>query len=142
MKTWLIYSVLTLVFWSAWSPMINYSTQALGNPLRVLLFEAAGFLVVLLPLPLIMAYGTTTPSPRADVVAFGAGLFAALGTLAIIYAFKGGGRPEIIVPLISLSPALTVLWMWLFFEARLNLMQGVGVSMAIVAAFILARYSP
>ncbi len=142
MKTWLIYSLLTLVFWSAWSPMINYSTQALGNPFRVLVLEAAGFLLVLLPLPLLMGYGTATPSARADAVAFGAGIFAALGTLAIIYAFKGGGRPEIVVPLICLSPALTVLWMWLFFEARLNLMQGVGVTMAIAAAFIIARYSP
>ncbi len=142
MKTWLLYSLLTLVFWSAWSPMINYSTQALGNPIRVLVFEAAGFLIVLLPLPLLMSFEAATPSARADTIAFGAGLFAALGTLAIIYAFTYGGRPEIVVPLISLSPALTVLWMWLFFGARLNVMQGVGVSLAIVAAFIIVRYSP
>ncbi len=142
MKTWLFYSVLTLVFWSVWSPMINYSTQALGNPFRVLVFEALGFLIVLFSLPILLSFEATTPSTRADVVAFGAGFFAALGTLAIIYAFKGGGRPEIVTPLVNLSPALTVLWMWLFFGAKLNMMQVLGVSMAVVAAVIIARYSP
>lgn len=142
MKTWLFYSTLTLVFWSVWSPMMNYSTHALGNPFRVLVFEALGFLLVLFSLPFIMSFEATTPSTKADVVAFGAGFFAALGTLAIIYAFKSGGGPEIVTPLVNLSPALTVLWMWLFFGARLNLMQGVGVSLAIVSAIIIARYSP
>ncbi len=142
MKTWLFYSLLTLFFWSAWAPMINYSTQVLGKPFRVLVFEAAGFLLVLFSLPFIVRYEALTPFVRADAVAFGAGIFAAFGTLAIIYAFKVGGSPEIVVPMVSLSPALTVLWMWLFFGARLNLMQGLGVSLAIVAAVIIARYSP
>ncbi|MEK7369740.1 MAG: EamA family transporter [Planctomycetota bacterium] len=142
MKTWLFYSLLTLAFWSVWTPMINYSTHALGNPFRVLVFEAMGFLIVLFSLPFIMSFEPTTPSTRADVVAFGAGFFAALGTLAIIYAFKGGGGPEIVTPLVNLSPALTVLWMWLFFGARLNVMQGLGVTMAVASAVIITRYSP
>ncbi len=142
MKTWLLYSLITLVFWSAWSPMVSYSTRVLGNPFRVLVLESAGFLIVLFSLPFIMSFEATTPSTRADVVAFGAGIFAAIGTLTIIYAFKSGGGAEIVAPLVNLSPALTVLWMCLFFGVRLNMMQGLGVFLAIVAAVIIARHSP
>jgi uncharacterized membrane protein len=122
--------------------MISISTQGLGNPYRVLLLEALGFLVVAVPLILLVGLKATTPSTRADLLAVGAGFFAALGTISVIYAFKAGGRPEIVAPLMALSPAITVLWMWLFFSARLNLMQGLGVVLAIIAGFILAKYSP
>lgn len=142
MPAWFICTLLTIVLWSVWTPMISISTQSLGNPYRVLILEALGFLVVAVPLILLVSLKATTPSPRADLLAVGAGFFAALGTISVIYAFKVGGRPEIVAPLVALSPAITVLWMWLFFSARLNLMQGLGVVLAIIAGFILAKYSP
>lgn len=139
MTTWFICTLLTIVLWSVWSPMISISTQSLGNPYRVLLLEALGFLIVAMPLILLVGLKAENPSSRADLLALGAGFFAALGTISIIYAFKVGGKPEIVAPLVALSPALTVLWMWWFFGARLNNGQLLGITLALAAGFILAR---
>ncbi len=139
MKAWLIFSLLTLLFWSIWSPLISFSTQVVKNPFRVIVFEAVGFLAALLPLLFFVRLGAEQPSQRADAMAFGAGFFAAVGTLTIIYAFKFGGRPEIVAPLVSLSPALTVFWMWWLFGAQLTYMQLLGITLAIIAGLLLAR---
>ncbi|HHT9120415.1 MAG TPA: EamA family transporter [Candidatus Hypogeohydataceae bacterium YC41] len=139
MKPWLIFSLLTLFFWSIWSPLISFSTHVVKNPFRVIVFESVGFLAALLPLLLFVRLGAEQPSQKADALAFGAGFFAAFGTLTIIYAFKAGGKPEIVAPLVSLSPALTVLWMWWFFSAQLNYTQILGITLAIIAGIILAR---
>lgn len=139
MKLWLAFSILTLLFWSIWSPLINFSTQVVKNPFRVMVFEALGFLAVLVPLLFFVRLGAEQPSQRADVLAFGAGFFAALGTLTIIYAFREGGRPEIVAPLVSLSPALTVFWMVWLFGAQLTFVQIIGITLAIMAGLLLAR---
>ncbi|OHB89130.1 MAG: hypothetical protein A3D89_04155 [Planctomycetes bacterium RIFCSPHIGHO2_02_FULL_52_58] len=139
MKPWLVFSMLTLVLWSVWSPLISLSTQAVKNPFRVMVFESIGFLAALVPLLFFVRLGTEYPSQKADATAFGAGFFAAVGTLTIIYAFKTGGRPEIVAPLVSLSPALTVFWMWCFFGAQLTYVQLLGITLAIVAGLLLAR---
>ncbi len=139
MKAWLIFSLLTLLFWSIWSPLISLSTQVVKNPFRVIVFEAVGFLAALVPLLFFVSLGAEQPARKAEAMAFGAGFFAAIGTLTIIYAFKAGGRPEIVAPLVSLSPALTVFWMWWLFGAQLTYLQLLGISLAITAGVILAK---
>jgi uncharacterized membrane protein len=139
MKQWFLLSILTLFFWSIWSPLINFSTQVVKNPFRVIVFESVGFLAALVPILFFVRLGAEQPSQKADAMAFGAGFFAALGTLTIIYAFKAGGRPEIVSPLVSLSPALTVFWMWWLFGAHLNYLQLLGITLAIIAGVLLAR---
>jgi uncharacterized membrane protein len=109
------------------------------NPFRVIVLESLGFLVVIVPLLFFVRLGAEQPSGKADAMALGAGFFAALGTITIIYAFKTGGRAEIVAPLVSLSPALTVFWMCWFFGAQLNYVQVLGITLAVVAGILLAR---
>ncbi len=115
---WILFALGAAVSWGLYGPALHKGQVALGSPMRALLCVGiAYFLIgVLVPVATLSYQGelrgfTTEGSIAATV----GGALGALGAVCIIFAFKSGGLPTYVMPVVFAgAPLLNVLFsMWL-----------------------------
>lgn len=100
---WIIFVVGAVLSWGIYGPALHKGQVTLGNPLKALLcVGVAYFLIgVLVPvLGLSSQGGLTGFNTRGSMWAGIGGGLGALGAVCIIYAFKSGGLPIYVMPLV------------------------------------------
>lgn len=100
---WLIFVLGAVVFWGMYGPALHTGQVKLGNPMRALLCVGfAYFLVgILVPVALLAREGELFNFNWPGFVwATVAGAAGAIGAIFIIYAFKAGGLPTYVMPLV------------------------------------------
>ncbi len=100
---WVIFVAGAVLSWGAYGVFLQQGQVQLGNPLKALLcVGVAYFLVgVLVPLVGLSAQGGFTGFNGSGVYrATLAGLLGAAGAVCIIWAFKAGGLPVYVMPLV------------------------------------------
>ena len=115
--SWMLFVAGAVLSWGLYGPWLHKGQVALGSPLRAFLcVGAAYFLVgVLVPAASLAAQGQlggwNGPGVTAATVA---GVLGALGALSVIYAFRAGGTPVWVMPLVFAgAPIVNVLYsMW------------------------------
>jgi hypothetical protein len=109
---WIVFAVGAALSWGAYGVVLHKGQVALGNPLRALLCVGiAYFLVgVLFPVGALKAQGQLHGFNAAGAAgATAAGILGAIGAVAIIYAFRAGGSPTYVMPLVfGLAPLVNV----------------------------------
>ena len=115
--SWIYFVVGAILSWGLYGPSLHRGQVALGNPLRALLCVGfAYFLIgVLVPLAGLSSQGELKGFSSSGVgAATWAGALGALGAVCIIWAFKTGGSPLYVMPLVfSGAPIVNVLYsMW------------------------------
>jgi len=100
---WLLFVLGAVLSWGLYGPLLHKGQIALGNPLRALLcVGVAYFLIgVLVPVLMLATQGelggfNVTGSVNATV----AEALGALGAVCIILAFRAGGLPTYVMPLV------------------------------------------
>ena len=102
---WVIFAIAAALSWGVYGAMLHQGQRELGNPLRALLcVGVAYFLIgVLIPVAGLASQGqlslngfTTSGTITATV----AGALGAIGAGCIIWAFKNGGIPTYVMPLV------------------------------------------
>ena len=135
MNSWQLFTVLTLLMWGIW----GFGSKLAGNavpPKTALLFQCVGVLAFSMVILVIERFHVTWSKPGFGW-AFLAGFFAFAGFLTYFAALQKG-PVSVVVVVTSLYPLVTILLSLAFLHERLNLRQGVGIVLAIVAAVILA----
>ena len=111
--TWLLFVLGAVLSWGLYGPALHRGQVALGNPLRALLcVGVAYFLIgVLVPVAALASQGQLTGFTRAGALAATAGgALGALGAVCIIWAFRSGGSPAYVMPLVfGGAPVINVL---------------------------------
>ena len=110
---WIIFVLGAVLSWGVYGPALHKGQVALGNPLRALLcVGVAYFLIgVLVPVLGLSSQGglggfNMTGSLWAGI----GGALGALGAVCIIYAFRNGGLPNYVMPLVfGGAPVVNVL---------------------------------
>lgn len=100
---WLLFVVGAVLSWGMYGPMLHKGQIALGNPLRALLcVGVAYFLIgVLVPVLMLAAQGELGGfNLSGSVMATLAGALGAIGAVCIILAFRAGGLPTYVMPLV------------------------------------------
>lgn len=100
---WLVFVVGAFLSWGIYGPALHKGQVALGNPLRALLcVGVAYFLIgVLVPVAALAKQGQLNGfSTGGTMAATAAGALGALGAVCIIWAFKSGGLPTYVMPLV------------------------------------------
>ncbi len=100
---WIFFALGAVVTWGMYGPALHRGQVLLGNPLRALLcVGVAYFLIgVLVPVVALWRQGELTGfHMRGSVVATLAGGLGAVGAVCIIYAFRAGGLPTYVMPLV------------------------------------------
>jgi len=116
--TWILFALGAVLSWGFYGVILHKGQVALGNPLRALLcVGVAYFLIgVLVPIAGLSSQGglsgfNTAGSTWATI----GGALGALGAVCIIYAFKAGGLPNFVMPIVfggaPLVNVLVSMWM-------------------------------
>ncbi len=135
MNSWQLFTVLTLLMWGIWGFASKFAANAVP-PKAALLFQCVGVLVFSLVILAVERFHVTWSKPGFGW-AFVAGFFAFIGFLTYFAALQKGPT-SVVVVVTALYPLLTILLSLTFLHERLNLRQGVGIVLAIVAAVILS----
>jgi uncharacterized membrane protein len=117
--SWIIFAVGAALFWGMYGPVLHSGQVQLGSPFRALLCVGlAYFLIgVLVPVAALGSQGGLTAGFNAGGITWATlgGALGAVGAICIIYAFKSGGLPNYVMPLVfGGAPLINVLVsMWL-----------------------------
>jgi hypothetical protein len=111
---WVLFVAGAVLSWGVYGVMLHQGGVQLGNPLKALLcVGVAYFLIgVLIPVGALSAQGGLSNFNSAGLVtATIAGALGAIGAACIIYAFKFGGLPLYVMPLVfGGAPIVNVLF--------------------------------
>lgn len=145
---WVLFALGAVLSWGMYGPALHKGQVALGSPMRALLCVGiAYFLIgVLVPLGSLSAAGQLGGFTRQGLVmATLAGALGAVGAVCIIYAFKSGGLPTYVMPIVfGGAPLVNVLVsMWMHPpKAAPNPLLYVGFLLAAVGAGMVLYFKP
>jgi uncharacterized membrane protein len=110
---WVAFALGAALAWGMYGPSLHKGQVALGNPLRAwLCVGVAYFLVgVLVPVAMLASQGQLNNfSSSGTTMATLAGTLGAIGAVFIILAFRNGGTPAFVMPIVfGLAPLVNVL---------------------------------
>ncbi len=115
---WMLFVIGAVISWGMYGPALHKGQVALGSPLKALLcVGVAYFLIgVLVPVVALAQQGDLKGfHAQGTLAATLAGALGAIGAVCIIYAFKAGGLPTYVMPLVfGGAPLVNVLMsIWL-----------------------------
>jgi uncharacterized membrane protein len=119
MELWILFALGAALSWGLYGPALHSGQVALGNnPMRALLcVGVAYFLIgVLVPLITLSSQGQLNGfTMKGSLGATLGGALGAAGAVCIIFAFRSGGLPTYVMPLVFAgAPLVNVLYsMWL-----------------------------
>ena len=112
--SWIIFALGAALSWGMYGPVLHKGQVQLGHPLRALLcVGVAYFLVgVLVPVFVLNSQGNLKGfTSGGSTLATGAGVLGAVGAVCIIWAFRSGGLPTYVMPLVfGLAPLVNVIY--------------------------------
>jgi len=146
--TWVMFVLGAVVSWGAYGVLLHQGQVQLGNPLKALLcVGVAYFLIgVLVPVAGLGAQGQLSGFSGGGLTAATiAGALGAIGAVCIIYAFRAGGLPVYVMPLVFAgAPIVNVLVSMAVHPPKqaLNPLLFVGFVLASVGAGMVLYYRP
>ena len=116
--TWILCAVGAALSWGLYGPTLHKGQVLLGHPMRAFLCVGLAYLLVavLIPGGTLMGQGEMRGFNSAGVAAAtAAGVVGAFGALFVIWAFRAGGLPTYVMPLVFGGAPLvnTAYSMWL-----------------------------
>lgn len=145
---WLIFVAGAVLSWGSYGVLLHQGQTQLGNPLKALLcVGVAYFLIgVLVPVGALGAQGQLSNFDSTGLVtATVAGVLGAIGAVCIIYAFRSGGLPIYVMPLVfGGAPIVNVLVSMAIHPPRtaINPLLFVGFALASIGAAMVLYYRP
>jgi hypothetical protein len=146
--SWLWFVAGAVLSWGLYGPALHKGQIALGNPMKALLgVGVAYFLIaVLVPVAGLSSQGQLGGFPRPGLMAAVAGgALGALGAVCIIFAFKAGGSPSVVMPLVfGGAPLVNVLVSMAMHPPKVapNPLLYAGYVLAAVGAGLVLYYKP
>ncbi len=145
---WIVFALGAAISWGLYGPVLHRGQVELGSPLRALLcVGVAYFLIgVLFPLVTLWSQGQLNSfNMKGSTFATIGGALGALGAICIIYAFRTGGLPTYVMPVVFAgAPIVNVLFsMWLHPpKAAPNPLLYLGILMASIGTGLVLYFKP
>jgi hypothetical protein len=145
---WLLFVAGAVLSWGAYGVLLHRGQVMLGNPLKALLcVGVAYFLIgVLIPVGALASQGTLAGFHQTGLItATIAGALGAAGAACIIWAFRNGGLPVYVMPLVfGGAPIVNVLLSMAYHPPKVapNPMLYVGFVLASIGAGMVLYFRP
>lgn len=145
---WVLFVAGAILSWGVYGVLLHQGGLQLGNPLKALLcVGVAYFLIgVLVPVAALSAQGGLGGFNSAGLTsATVAGALGAIGAACIIYAFRFGGLPLYVMPLVfGGAPIVNVFFAMILHPPKnpINPMLYVGLVFAAVGAAMVLYFRP
>ena len=129
-RSWIFYATLLVVFWGVWGAFSALPATKYGYPDEMI--YAIWALTMIIPAAVILRGQRWDRRPAATIYGLLIGLTGAGGQLALFQALTMGPA-YLIFPIISISPAITVVMAMVLLRERIPLLAVVGLVMALAA---------
>ncbi len=145
---WIIYVVGAFLSWGMYGPALHKGQVALASPLRALLCVGVAYFLIGVLVPVIMLGSQGQLNGfnfNGTMLATVAGGLGAIGAVCIILAFRAGGSPTIVMPLVfGGAPVVNVLVSMAMHPPKSapNPMLYLGFLMASLGAGLVLYYKP
>jgi drug/metabolite transporter (DMT)-like permease len=110
---WLAFALGAALSWGMYGPILHKGQAQLGNPLRALLCVGVAYFLVGVLVPVISLSGQGKLNGfnmAGTLLATAGGALGAVGAVCIIWAFRSGGSPTYVMPLVfGLAPLVNVI---------------------------------
>jgi drug/metabolite transporter (DMT)-like permease len=147
---WIMFAIGAALSWGVYGAMLHHGQVKLGSPLRALLcVGVAYFLIgVIVPIAMMSSQGQLNSqgwNTNGATTATIAGALGAIGAVCIILAFKNGGLPAYVMPLVfGGAPVINVLFTMLLHPPKNapNPLLFVGFLLVVVGASLVLYFRP
>jgi uncharacterized membrane protein len=144
---WVIFAIGAALSWGLYGPILGKGQALLQSPMKALLCVGGAYFVmgILAPMIALGPSGVTGFSQAGIVNSTLGGALGALGAIFIIYAFKNGGVPTYVMPLVfGGAPVINVIYsMWAHPpKGDINPLLWVGMALVQVGAGLVLYYKP
>ncbi|HKW98425.1 MAG TPA: hypothetical protein VJN43_11885 [Bryobacteraceae bacterium] len=110
---WIAFALGAVFAWGVYGPSLHKGTTLLGNPMRALLCVGVAYVLIGILVPVVSLSsqgGLGGFNMAGSIWATIGGAVGAIGAVFIIYAFKAGGLPAYVMPLVfGGAPLINVL---------------------------------
>ena len=115
---WILFALGAALSWGLYGPVLHRGQVELGSPMRALLCVGIAYFLIGVLVPVVnLGYSGELHSftMKGSIAATLGGVLGAVGAVCIIFAFKTGGLPTYVMPLVfGGAPLVNVLFsMWL-----------------------------
>ena len=145
---WMVFVLGAVLSWGAYGALLHMGQTQLGNPLKALLcVGVAYFLIgVIIPVAALGAQGNLSNFNSTGLItATIAGALGAVGAACIIWAFRTGGLPVYVMPLVfGGAPIMNVIVTMIIHPPTqpINPMLHVGFAFASIGAALVLYFRP
>lgn len=138
-KPWLLYALITTVFWGIWGALSELPEKA-GFPAT--LGYAVWAITMIVPAVIALKIIKWKPDKRRKAVIHGLiiGFFGSAGQLILFQALKQGPA-YLVFPLVSLSPLVTIFLSLIILKEKASVRSWTGITIALIAIPLLS-YQP
>lgn len=109
---WIAFALGAALSWGMYGPVLHKGQISLGNPMKALLCVGVAYFLVGVLVP-VFGLGSAVRQFNAEgaIAATVAGALGAVGAVCIIFAFRNGGSPTYVMPLVfGLAPLVNVVY--------------------------------
>ena len=111
---WIIFALGAALAWGLYGPVLHQGQVELGSPLKALLCVGAAYFLIGVIVPVLglsSQGGVSGFTTKGSLLAGAGGALGAIGAVCIIYAFRAGGLPTYVMPLVFAgAPLVNVLF--------------------------------
>lgn len=145
---WVIFVAGAVLSWGAYGALLHQGQTQLGNPLKALLCVGVAYFLIGVIIPVIglgAQGGLSNFNTGGLIMATLAGALGAAGAACIIWAFRSGGLPVYVMPLVfGGAPIINVLLATALHppKSTINPMLYVGFLLASIGAALVLYFRP
>jgi drug/metabolite transporter (DMT)-like permease len=139
-KLWLLFALITTVFWGVWGAFIEIPEKA-GFPATLGYIVWALTMIPCAIVALTVIKWKLDTDLRSILLGCTAGLFGSGGQLILFQALRDGPA-YIVFPFISLYPVLTIILSVIFLKEKTGKRQWIGIVIALLAILFLSYQKP
>ncbi len=145
---WVIFVAGAVLSWGAYGALLQQGQMQLGSPLKALLCVGVAYFLIGIIVPVVGlgAQGGLSGFNRTGLIsATAAGALGAIGAVCIIWAFRSGGLPFYVMPLVfGGAPIINVLLLMALNppKSQINPMLYVGFLLASAGAAMVLYFRP
>jgi uncharacterized membrane protein len=147
---WIVFALGAALSWGLYGPILHGGQVKLGSPFRALLCVGLAYMIVgvLVPLLALAAQGQLDSrgwNSAGFIQATAGGVLGAVGAVCIIYAFRSGGLPTYVMPLVfGGAPLVNVLFSMYLHPPKVapNPLLWAGFALVAIGASLVLYFKP
>ena len=144
---WVVFAVCAALSWGFYGPILAKGQIGLGDPMKALLCVGGAYFIlgILAPMLALGPSGMTGFNTSGIINSTIGGALGALGAIFIIYAFKNGGIPTYVMPLVfGGAPVINTLFtLWMSPpKDQISPLMWIGMAMVPIGAALVLLYRP